>query len=124
MALAFMLLTPWALHWPLAPALSRGFAGDPKGLTKLISDGIEHPGFSVIEIKSPCVTFRPEQKAWQKQMRSLNVSPTSNKIEAAQSIHASDGFDTCIFYQADQPVFRPQTQASQTLADIEQEWAL
>ncbi|WP_019896062.1 2-oxoacid:ferredoxin oxidoreductase subunit beta [Hydrogenovibrio halophilus] len=107
-----------------ASFIARGFSGDPKGLTKLISDGIEHKGFSVIEIKSPCVTFRPEQKAWQKQMRPLNIEPTPNKLEAAQAIHASDGFDTGIFYQADQPVYAPASEATHSLDEIEQELVL
>lgn len=37
--------------------ISRGFAGDMEHLTKLIIDGINHPGFSLVDVLQPCVTF-------------------------------------------------------------------
>lgn len=49
---------------PLALALAagcdfvaRGFSGQPKHLTELYKAGIKHPGFSIIDVFSPCVTF-------------------------------------------------------------------
>ena len=49
---------------PLALALAagcgfvaRGFSGQPKHLTQLYKAGIEHPGFALIDVFSPCVTF-------------------------------------------------------------------
>jgi 2-oxoglutarate ferredoxin oxidoreductase subunit beta len=37
--------------------LGRGFSAQPKKLVELIKDGIKHPGFAVIQVMSPCVTF-------------------------------------------------------------------
>lgn len=105
-----------------ASFIARGFSGDPKGLTKLLSDAIQHKGFSLVEIKSPCVTFRPEQKGWQKTMRALNIEATSNIIEAAKVIHGSDGLDTGVFYQADLAVFQPEHTDTLTLDDLAQEF--
>ena len=49
---------------PLALALAsgcgyiaRGFSGQPKHLVQLYKDGIQHPGFALIDVFSPCVTF-------------------------------------------------------------------
>jgi len=49
---------------PLALALAsgcgyvaRGFSGDPKNLAQLYKGGIQHPGFALIDVFSPCVTF-------------------------------------------------------------------
>jgi 2-oxoglutarate ferredoxin oxidoreductase subunit beta len=49
---------------PLALALAsgcgyvaRGFSGQPKHLMKLYVDGIRYPGFALIDVFSPCVTF-------------------------------------------------------------------
>ena len=83
-----------------ASFIARGFSGDQDNLTKLIVDAIEHKGFSFVEIKSPCVTFRPEEKEWSKTMRRMNIEPTDDSIKAVQAIHASDGLDTGIFYRA------------------------
>ena len=38
--------------------VARGFSGDVKLLTSLIIQGIEHRGFSFIQVLSPCVTYR------------------------------------------------------------------
>ena len=40
-----------------ATFIARGFAGDIPGLTKIIIEGIEHKGFSFVDIFQPCVTF-------------------------------------------------------------------
>ena len=40
-----------------ATYVARGFSGDPKHLTELIKKGIEHTGFSFIDVFSPCVTY-------------------------------------------------------------------
>jgi len=49
---------------PLALALvagatyvARGFSGEQKHLTGLVKDAIDHRGFSLIDVFSPCVTF-------------------------------------------------------------------
>jgi len=52
---------------PLALALAtgcgyiaRGFSGDPRHLSKLVKDGIQYPGFALIDVFSPCVTFNKQ----------------------------------------------------------------
>lgn len=40
-----------------ATFVARGFSGDPKQLTALIIKAIEHRGFALIDVFSPCVTF-------------------------------------------------------------------
>ena len=37
--------------------IARGFSGQPKHLTQLYREGIQHPGFALIDVFSPCVTF-------------------------------------------------------------------
>lgn len=105
-----------------ASFIARGFAGDPNGLTKLMVDAIAHKGFSLVEIKSPCVTFRPEEKEWRKTMRKMNIEPTDDIVEASGKIHSSDGLDTGIFYQATLPVFEPLGSKEKTVADFEKEF--
>jgi 2-oxoglutarate ferredoxin oxidoreductase subunit beta len=40
-----------------ATYIARGFVGDLNALTQLIKGGIEHKGFALIDIFSPCVTW-------------------------------------------------------------------
>jgi 2-oxoglutarate ferredoxin oxidoreductase subunit beta len=37
--------------------VARGFSGDPAHLTDLIAGGIRHPGFALVDVFSPCVTY-------------------------------------------------------------------
>lgn len=105
-----------------ASYIARAFAGDQEGLSKIIVEAISHEGFSFVEIKSPCVTFRPEEKEWRKTMRSMNIAPTEDPLEAAKAIHGSDGFDTGIFYRAKLPVFQPRHTDEKSVDDFEKEF--
>lgn len=114
---------------PLAIALSSGasfiarvFAGDQEGVSKAIVEAISHEGFSFVEIKSPCVTFRPEEKEWSKTMRRMNIQPTDDAVEAAKRIHGSDGLDTGIFYQVNVPVFQPEAGLEKSVDSFEKEF--
>ncbi len=40
-----------------ATYVARGFSGEPNHLADLIAGGIQHKGFSLIDIFSPCVTY-------------------------------------------------------------------
>ena len=40
-----------------ATFVARGYAGDVKGLTSLIATAIEHPGYALVDILQPCVTW-------------------------------------------------------------------
>jgi 2-oxoglutarate ferredoxin oxidoreductase subunit beta len=90
-----------------ASFIARGFTGDPNGLARMLVAAIEHPGFSFVQVLSPCPTFRPEQMQWKRQVRAFEPEPTSDPILAAQRIQADDGMSTGILYQRDVPVFQP-----------------
>jgi 2-oxoglutarate ferredoxin oxidoreductase subunit beta len=40
--------------------IARGFSGDPTHLMKLYMDAIQYPGFALIDVFSPCVTFNKQ----------------------------------------------------------------
>jgi 2-oxoglutarate ferredoxin oxidoreductase subunit beta len=37
--------------------LARGFSSEPKAMVEMIKAGVRHPGFAIVEVMSPCVTF-------------------------------------------------------------------
>lgn len=43
-----------------ATYVARGFSGQQKHLTQLIKGGIEHKGFALIDVFSPCVTYNKD----------------------------------------------------------------
>ncbi len=40
-----------------ATFIARGFAGDPKHLATLIKEALAHPGYALVDVLQPCVTF-------------------------------------------------------------------
>jgi 2-oxoglutarate/2-oxoacid ferredoxin oxidoreductase subunit beta len=85
--------------------IARGFSGDPKGLAALILEGILHPGFSFIDILSPCITFHPEQKEWKNMARKGAWEATDDPIEAGRRLLDDDGFNIGILYKGNREPF-------------------
>jgi 2-oxoglutarate ferredoxin oxidoreductase subunit beta len=116
---------------PLAVALAaganfiaRGYAGDPNGVARLIVEGVQHPGFSFIQVLSQCVTYRAEQREWRSLVRPSAKEPTANAARASRRILDDDGFTTGVFYLGSRPPYRPVTTVDRTLADIEQRFVI
>lgn len=93
---------------PLVIALASGanfvarcFSGDVKGTAEVLVEAIAHPGFSFVEILSPCVTFRPDQRAWKTAVHSAPVEPTADPARAARRIMTDDGFNIGILYRGE-----------------------
>jgi 2-oxoglutarate ferredoxin oxidoreductase subunit beta len=78
--------------------VARAFSGDTGGTTRIIAEAIRHPGFSFVEVLSPCVTFRPEQRGWKEQVHQAAVDPTDDAARAARRIMTDDGFNLGVLY--------------------------
>ena len=104
--------------------IARGFSGDPNGVAKMIVEGIKHPGFSLIQILSPCVTFRPEQRDWKSVVRPAPVEATDDSSRAARRLMTDDGFNTGVLYYGHRKVYEPKLVEKNSLAEIEQGFAI
>ena len=107
-----------------ATYIGRGFAGDPNGLAKLIVDGIAWPGFSFIEVLSPCLTFRPEQKEWKRLVHPSGEGPFEDRASAAAALLSDDGFGLGLFFRGEPLVTAARPAATTTLDEIERRFAL
>ena len=87
--------------------VARAFSGDQNTTAELIAQGIRHPGFSFIEILSPCVTFRPEQRAWKEQTHAASVPQTDDPVRAAHRVMTDDGFNIGVLYKGRRPPYQP-----------------
>ena len=97
---------------PLVIALASGanfvarcFSGEPNETASILVEAIRHPGFSFVEILSPCVTFRPEQREWKSAVRPAPVAPTDDAARAARRLMTDDGFNIGVLYKGNRPVF-------------------
>jgi len=105
--------------------IARGFSGDPGGCAALIAEAVRHPGFSFIEILSPCVTFRPEQRGWKQAVRPSPVEPTDDPARAARRLMTDDGFNIGVLFQGKRPPFSGMAvTATHTVADLEKGFLL
>jgi len=104
--------------------VARGFSGDPNGLADLIVEGIRWPGFAFIEVLSPCVTFRPEQKEWKHKVRPSTQSIEHDRAAATALAMGDDGFGLGVLFRGERASSPANATVTRTVADIEQEFLL
>lgn len=105
--------------------VARGFSGDPNTTSYLLAEAIRHPGFSFLQVLSPCVTFRPDERNWKDQVHPAAVEPTDDPARAARRIMTDDGFNIGILYRGNRRPY-PVATARETVdvAALEREFAL
>lgn len=92
-----------------APFVAQGTPADMAGLAQVIEEAIRYPGFSFVNVQSPCVTYGEEhqqvkaQKAKMKTLKSLGHD--SANMMAALDLARSYGTElyTGVFYRNPQP---------------------
>ncbi len=87
-----------------ATFVARGFAGDPKHLTELIKQAVQHTGFSILDVFSPCVTFNhdndfPFFKERVKRLEDEAHDPTDWKSACEKAMEWGDTIYTGLFFQ-------------------------
>jgi 2-oxoglutarate ferredoxin oxidoreductase subunit beta len=103
--------------------VARAFAGDPNGTAAVIAQAIRHPGFSFVEVLSPCITFRPEQKEWKSVVRSAPVQATDDPGMAARRVMADDGLNLGVLYAGNRPCYQLNDgAAARSVTDLEMEF--
>ncbi|MFV0514807.1 MAG: 2-oxoacid:ferredoxin oxidoreductase subunit beta [Jhaorihella sp.] len=100
--------------------VAREFSGDIKACTNTIAEAVRHPGFSFVEILSPCVTFRPDEKDWKNQVHKAAVEETDDPARAARRIMTDDGMNTGILYRGKRkPYFASVSDTFKDVAPLE-----
>lgn len=89
-------LNPIALAITMnAGFVARGFAGDIPYLRDIIIQALQHPGFALIDVVQPCVTFNKSSShaACQSRIRMINESAhdSSNQLAALALALTNDG---------------------------------
>ncbi|MEX2598429.1 MAG: 2-oxoacid:ferredoxin oxidoreductase subunit beta [Dehalococcoidia bacterium] len=98
-----------------ATYVARGYSGDVKGLTELIKGGIEHKGFALIDVFSPCVTFNhdnghPFFKQRVTKLEDAGHDPTDWKAACEKAMEWGDTIYTGLFFN---------TQERESLVELE-----
>ena len=111
--------TPFGnLEYPINPITSaimngatyvaRAYSADPKHLTEIIKKGIEHKGFSLIDVFSPCVTFNHDNdfaffKPRIKKLEDEGHDPTDWKAACEKAMAWGDEIYIGLFHENDRP---------------------
>lgn len=87
--------------------VARGFAGDQDVLCNLIKSAIGHPGFSLVDVLQPCVTFNPDKSyIWYRQrIKSVKVSTSDVLLGIKNSRWTENRISTGIIYKNSRPPF-------------------
>jgi 2-oxoglutarate ferredoxin oxidoreductase subunit beta len=105
--------------------IARCFSGLPNETATVLAEAVRHPGFSFVEILSPCVTFRPHEREWKDMVRPASVPETNDPAKAARRIMTDDGFNLGILYRGNRKPYQPAAAPTTVdLAEIEKEFEL
>ncbi|MEK9166684.1 MAG: thiamine pyrophosphate-dependent enzyme [Patescibacteria group bacterium] len=96
-----------------ATFIARGYAGDIMYLKKLIMDGIQHKGFSLIDILQPCVTFNKiNTYQWYQQrihkLDSENHDPTDRMAAFKLTEEWGEKIPVGIYYKEDRWLYEDE----------------
>lgn len=91
-----------------ATYVARGFSSKPKELTKLIVDGINHKGFAVIDVYSPCPTFNKVNtfNYWKEETEPLPADHDPADLHSAINLALrEEPLYLGLFYHTQRPTF-------------------
>jgi len=105
--------------------VARAFSGNPAETARIIVEAVRHPGFSFVEVLSPCVTYRPDQRAWKDRVHRAPVDATDDAARAARRVMTDDGFNLGVLYRGNRPPYAlPNGKIVADLAELEREFEL
>lgn len=97
--------------------VARGYSGKPKELTELITQGVDHKGFALVEVLSPCTTFHDIYKPTSSRIRFVDPShdPT-DKIAAMKLALEKETIPLGVIYKSNRTSFDQRIKMTQERA--------
>jgi 2-oxoglutarate ferredoxin oxidoreductase subunit beta len=92
--------------------VARGFAGDVEPLKEIIKQAIRHPGFALVDVLQPCVTFnRRNTFDWYKSRvyyLDEKHDPADPALALARGLEWGDRIPLGVFFRSDRPSLESQ----------------
>ena len=90
-----------------ATYVARGYSGDVKHLVGLVKKGLQHKGFALIDVFSPCVTFNTDNdhpffKSRVKKLEEEGHDPSDWKSACEKAMLWGDTIYTGLFFQVEE----------------------
>jgi 2-oxoglutarate/2-oxoacid ferredoxin oxidoreductase subunit beta len=93
-----------------ATFVARGFSGDVKQLTDLVTQGIQHKGFALVDVFSPCVTYNKintfdffRQRVYK--LESAGHDPSNIVLAWQRALEWGDKIPIGLFYRTEKPTY-------------------
>ena len=93
-----------------ATYVARGFSGDVKQLTDLVAGGIQHKGFALVDVFSPCVTYNKlntfdffRQRVYK--LESAGHDPSNLVTAWERALEWGDKIPIGLFYRTERPTY-------------------
>ena len=102
-----------------ATYVARGFSGEPNHMADLIAHGIQHKGFALIDVFSPCVTYNKlNTYPWfKKRVYKLEddpgYDPANGRVALEKSFEWGERIPLGLFYKDEQPTYEDSEPALQ-----------
>lgn len=94
-----------------ATFVARGYSSMPNQLAKIIAEAIRHPGFALVDVFSPCVTFNRVQTYDYYKGRVYEIPDThdpTDKFAALRLAEEEEPFPIGILYRVEHPTLDEQ----------------
>ena len=107
-----------------ATFVARGFSGDPKHLNDIIKKGIQHRGFSFIDVFSPCVTFNKYNTYdyFRKRVYKYEAKDLTDFSAAYNAVQEwGEKIPIGIFYQKQEPTYIDRDPVAAKISLVESE---
>ncbi len=121
-------LNPLDLYITLGVSfIASGFSSKPRDLAKLITAGMEHPGFAIVHVQSPCTTYNDNyeelkgnpKKGIQPLLWDIPEDHDPSDYTAAYKAVHSGGWPLGIIYRnTDRPTLDQQVEETQTKVKV------
>jgi 2-oxoglutarate ferredoxin oxidoreductase subunit beta len=94
--------------------LARAFSSEPKAMVEMIKDAVRHPGFAIVEVMSPCVTFnKVNTYKWFKEnvyhLSDIESYDQTNRARAFEVLMQHGKIPLGVFYREIRPTFETLT---------------
>lgn len=104
--------------------VARSFTGMPEHVTEMIVKAIRHPGFSLVDVLQPCVTFNKVNTfAWYKkrcQLLSSDYDPKNWEAAMKAAGEWGERIPVGVIYEGDRPAFESRVEALKAGAPVDQ----
>jgi 2-oxoglutarate ferredoxin oxidoreductase subunit beta len=90
--------------------IARAFSSEPKAMVEMIVEAVRHPGFAIVEVMSPCVTFnKVNTYKWFKEnvyhVSDIENYDSANRARAFEILTQTGKIPLGVFYRETRPTF-------------------